>query len=492
MQQNTVFAGKVSAGKRRLVARLVFMTAVFASLAAMILSRPDRRLTDFDQSFYLTIAYDLVHHGTFSNGVFDTVDSTRARPAPGMFFAPLYPLVVAAASVVDRRFAATLDCTIEANETHRPLESCEIYARPLLLVHAALVTLGVIAIAATAETIFAGAAVFYLAGTLAAIGIGAESYLLSYLMTESLSFGLYGLFGWAFTRALAHGRWPHWAIAGLCGGVAALARPPFLLLVPLGLVLLVVAAAWRPQGTWQARQTLAAPRLAQRLGAAMPAAIAFVLAAALVLTPWYVRNVVSVGKAGFTEEYGAATLIERLAFDTMTGSEFAFAFPYCVPTVGPAAVKATVGGDAMARFEWDRPGSFFAEGRARREALVARHGRLDPIIGAVLRDDMARDWGRHLATSIALSWCGLWVSGLWSVPLLPLFAVALWRARRRAPLLLFYAAPALALVGAYGILANHYPRYNLGLIGPIAAGAAWVLVTAYRRFGRRQRAGSQT
>ena len=60
-------------------------------------SRPEKRLNDFDQSFYLTIAYDLEHHGVFSNGPFAKVDSTVARPPPGMFFGPLYPTLVLAA-----------------------------------------------------------------------------------------------------------------------------------------------------------------------------------------------------------------------------------------------------------------------------------------------------------------------------------------------------------------------------------------------------------
>ena len=47
---------------------------IFAALAAAILARPEKWLTDFDQAFYLSIAYDLNHHGVFSNGVFDNVD----------------------------------------------------------------------------------------------------------------------------------------------------------------------------------------------------------------------------------------------------------------------------------------------------------------------------------------------------------------------------------------------------------------------------------
>jgi len=39
-------------------------------MTALILSRPAWRLQDFDQTFYIAIAYDLDKYGIFSNGDF--------------------------------------------------------------------------------------------------------------------------------------------------------------------------------------------------------------------------------------------------------------------------------------------------------------------------------------------------------------------------------------------------------------------------------------
>jgi hypothetical protein len=139
-------------------------------------------------------------------------------------------------------------------------------------------------------------------------------------------------------------------------------------------------------------------------------------------------------------------------------------------------VQRLVGADAMARFEWNQPGSFFEQGRARRVALVAAHGRLDPIIGGLMAAEMAQNWWRHALTTVPLGWCGLWVSGLWSLVMIPLFVWACAAAPRHArPLFLFYALPALLLVGLHAGVANHYSRYNLGLIGPFSVGGAWVI-----------------
>ena len=63
--------------------RSVFGLLIFAVLATAILTRAPKWLSDFDQAFYLTIAYDLDRHGVFSNGMFDDVNSAVAAPPPG-------------------------------------------------------------------------------------------------------------------------------------------------------------------------------------------------------------------------------------------------------------------------------------------------------------------------------------------------------------------------------------------------------------------------
>src|ERR1700704_703405 len=91
-------------------ARVVFGIVIFAALAAAILARPPKSPNEFDQAYYLTVAYDIDHHGVFSNGVLDDVNSTVAAPPPGMFFGPLYPWLIAGVTRIDARFAGSLDC----------------------------------------------------------------------------------------------------------------------------------------------------------------------------------------------------------------------------------------------------------------------------------------------------------------------------------------------------------------------------------------------
>jgi hypothetical protein len=115
---------------------LILACIAFAVLTAAITSRIPKWLTDFDQGLYITIAYDLDRHGVFSNGVFDQTDSTQTTPPPGMFFGPVYPALVATAMRIDARFREAVACAVEAQHGKRDHKTCEVYARPIHLLHA--------------------------------------------------------------------------------------------------------------------------------------------------------------------------------------------------------------------------------------------------------------------------------------------------------------------------------------------------------------------
>jgi 4-amino-4-deoxy-L-arabinose transferase-like glycosyltransferase len=433
----------------------------FAVLVAAITAKPAKTLSDFDQSFYLTIAYDLNRHGVFSNGVFDSVDGAREVPPPGMFFVPGYPLVVLAAMKLDARFAKATECSVIAVNQQKDASGCEPYATPVRIIHAALLALGVLAIALIGSIIFGGTRVFWIAGALATSGLGAEADIFSFVMTESLTFSLYSVTMLLAVLAWKRGNTTWWGLTGLLLGLLCLTRPSYVVLIPG--VLLLIAAGGR----------LLDPKT--RLSAWKSAAV-FVTLVALTIGPWILRNHVSVGKWGLTEEYGSAVLIERFAYNDMSPMEFVTAFPYCTPGLGDLLFDQVYGRDSMHRFVYHTRDSFFHVGRGRRDTLVSEHGRLDPLIRDIVRDEMRTNWWRHLLVSIPLAWCGLWAGWIVSLVLIPLFACASVRAiRQREPVLLLYAAPAIMMLGLHAAVANHYTRYNLILIGPTAIGAAWMI-----------------
>jgi hypothetical protein len=104
--------------KARAIKLGVFLVS-FVLLGLTILTRPEWKLRDFDQVFYVTIAYDLDRYGVFSDGIFDPVDSSVQPAQPGMFFGPVFPAMVFAVMKLDDRFAEAVRCSVESNRGHR-------------------------------------------------------------------------------------------------------------------------------------------------------------------------------------------------------------------------------------------------------------------------------------------------------------------------------------------------------------------------------------
>jgi len=372
--------------------------------------------------------------------------------------------MVLAAMKLDPRFAAAVRCAVEADRGDRDQGTCEAYALPMRLLNAFLLALGLIAVAGAAEIIVGRRSAFLVAGLSALAAVAVESNIFSYVMTESAIFAIYSVFSLQMLLAWKTGQRRYFIFAGALLGLLCLTKPSFVILFP---VIVVLSLLWGYRFS-----KAAAPHTGARL-------LGFSLAFAIVLGAWAGRNAISVGKFGLTEEYGAAALIERFAYDDMTLREALQAFPYCLPGVGDLAFDRVYGTDSMHRFVYHTPGSFFYAGRGQRETLIQQHERLDPIIGGIALDEMRARWWRYLLTTLPLAWCGMWAGWLISLILIPVFVIACVRAFTTGqPLLLLYAAPAFTMLALHAAVGNHYTRYNLILIGPYAAGLA-LLVAAW-------------
>jgi hypothetical protein len=450
------------------VSRTVKFAVIVVSLLTIglsILTRPDWKLRDFDQVFYVTIAYDLDRYGVFSDGIFDPVDSSIQPAQPGMFFGPVFPAMVLAAMKLDRRFAEAVRCSVDSNRGHRDESACEAYEVPVRILNAILLAIGAAAIGLAAELIFRSTPwIFLLADLLATAALANEAHIFSFVMTESVIVAIYSVFAWTLLRALMRPAIIRFAIAGATLGLLTLTKPSFAVLLPAALAIAVGFGHWV---TGLSRNLIARQSLV------------FAIGFACIVAPWVVRNYISLGKLGLTKEYASAVLVERFAYDDMTAKEFFLAFPYCTPGIGDLLFDKIYGADSMHRFMFHTRESFFHTGRGRRDALIEQNGQLDPLIGQLMRTEMTENWWRYLLVNIPLAWCGMWPGGFVTLLLLPLFVVSLLQtARAREPGLMVYAAPAVLMLALHAAVANHYTRYNLILIGPYSVGAAWIICSA--------------
>src|ERR1700681_3298543 len=238
-------------------ARICLCIVAFATLSTLILNRPAWTLRDFDQAFYITIAYDLDKWGVFSNGQFGEVDSTYTPPQSGMFFGPVYPLLILGTMKLDPRFAEAVRCSVEGDRGHRDEATCEPYEIPMRLLNAFLVAIGIVAVASAAELIFRKSAIFVLAGALALTAAAFEAGIFSYLMTESTIFAIYSVFACATVSAWRTGRTRHFILSGGVLGLLCLTKPSYLVVFPLVVVLSLLYAyrlvdRRRPHAGWRA------------------------------------------------------------------------------------------------------------------------------------------------------------------------------------------------------------------------------------------------
>jgi hypothetical protein len=449
----------------RIWQRVVFALMIFGILSAAILTRPPKPLIQFDQPFYLSVASDLIHDGTFSNGWIGHEERTTAGPAPGMFFGPVYPWLIAVVARLDPRFAASVDC---GAGVYAHLQPCDVHVWPMLVIHALLLTLGVVAVARAGELMFKSAAIFWVTGVVTTGALLADAQQFSFVMTEATTFSLYSLTMLAMVLGWTTSARRYFALAGLAAGVLCLTRFSFLVAALMLPLLIAIYSCFVVRS---------------RRGRALGDALAFVAVFAVVILPWATRNAISVGKFALTEEYGSLALIERLAYDQMTAQEFALTFPFCLPGVGPGMVEQVFGPEVMARFDYAKAGGFYNIGMTHRDELVTEFKRVDPIIGRVFLEEMRENWWRYLLVSVPLAWCGMWVGGWLGLLIVPMFfvaGVAAWR--RSKPLLLLYAAPAVAMLGLHALLASFYTRYNLALIGPFSVATAWLVVSVAARW----------
>lgn len=269
-------------------------------------------------------------------------------------------------------------------------------------------------------------------------------------------------------RGAGASAWQPLALAGALLGLAALTRPVYLYLIEASL-LAAILFVMRHRG-------LPNRRASAGIGA-------FLLGAALPIAPWILRNWRLFGRPALSVGYAGHTLAQRLAFDGMTGREYALSYLCWLPD-GRGIAALFAGAGACARFGWDeRPDTFYAIGMRRiAPQSLAAAGGADRHVAYLLQHTLLPHLGWHLAVSLPLALRGAWIDHYWGLVLAPLALVASIRAARRGPaMFLLLALPAWFMLLLHAAIAVNQPRYNLMLIPVYAVAGALALERAWVR-----------
>lgn len=455
---------------RRIPEPLLALALIFAVTLAWWPRAKVQPFSAFDQPFYLGIAYDLVHHGRFTNGYFfDPGLPDGARP-PGMRFTPLYPALLAGLAAIDPSFSRSMDCLVHSRGKD---PACPRAAPLPRLVQFLMLDGFFLLVWSIARIVTASRRASWIGLALALITAPELLGYVNYMMTEITALTLATAATTAALRGLAPPRPPsaRWlALAGAVAGLAALTRPAFFyLFVVCSLAGFVLAA------------------LQHARIAGLRRAAAFALAGSLVLAPWIARNAVVLHDPHLTAGYGPQVLVQRVAFDEMSWSEYRLSFLCWLPD-GNGMGNLLFHQGACHRFQWsDEPDNFYAIGNGPLMAeSLARAGGWPHMLPYLLHTYILPHLLKFVMVTISLALRGAWVSRYWGLILMPVCLCLTWRALRRRDFLFLAASlPAWFMLLFTAALSVNQTRYNLMLIPPFALSGAMAIEALLRRRSAR-------
>jgi len=418
----------------------------------------------FDQPFYLGIAYDLVHAGRFTNGYFFQEPPVDAARPPGMRFTPVYPALLAGASAVDGRFAAAMDCLVASRGGDA---SCSRSASLVRWAQFGMLACFYVLVWGMARRITGCERGGWVGLGLALLTAPELLNYVNYMMTEITALTLATGALAAGVRGIAERRGRFFVLAGGLAGCAALTRPAyfylFLVCAAAGFVLALIG----PGRSARFRRVAG-----------------FAAAGVVVVVPWLLRNFVVLGDASLTAGYGPQVLVQRVAFDLMSWTEF-FRSLVCWLPDGNGLGGMLFGPGACHRFQWaDQADNFYAIGNGplMAESLAASGG-WPHMFSYLLHKFILAEPVKYAAVTVSLALRGAWVSNYWGLVLAPVCAIMTWRAAARLDwLFLAIALPAWFMLIFAAAVSVNQTRYNLMLIPAFAvAGAMAVEAVLARR-----------
>ncbi len=451
---------RLAAGWMGALAVIVVVTGIVARIQKPL------SLSAFDQPFYLGIADDLLTTGRFTNGFMFDVHGPGAVRGPGMRFSPLYPAMLAGMATVDPVLRRGMDCVVTTNDLP---DACQSAAPGMRVVQFGMLAAFFLLVWWMGGVIGEGRVMAWLTLAVALLATSALMRYVDLLMTEMTTLLLSTAAIAAWLQAGRSRRPVVWAgVAGGLLGLTALTRPGFLYLLPfcvLAAGVLAIRQRW-PGGRWLRVLALAG-------------------AGVVVLAPWIIRNRLVLGRAALTYGYDSHTLVQRIAFDTMTWREYGLAYLCWLPD-GTSLGRRYVGPGACNRFGWDdQPTSFYTLGlRHMLDETLRAAGGYDHHLSYLLQHYILVMPLWHLAVSVPLALRGAYVSHWWGFVLLP---VGLWMTvtafwRRGGERYLAVALPALFMLAFNAAVAVNQTRYNLLLVPAYAVAGAMGLRAATARW----------
>jgi hypothetical protein len=406
------------------------------------------RAPRYDAQQYITLAYHIVHHGTFSLNP----DEPGKTLWPTMHRAPAYPLFLALGIWASPGVRALDLETFSKEDRQAELAPLRWMQLALLLLTGVLASWLVKELTRSRALAFLTLALVGLDRTLLSMPGTFLSEILALFLLTSLSLCL-ALTVRTFSRL-------QFAMSGGLLAALALTRPEY---TYLGLVLVTLFLL-----LWLRRP---AERPALRAGIAV-----FLVCFTVPVGLWVGRNVVLFHKAGIATG-GGVVLDIRARLDQMTARQFAASFLYWSRSdyLRKELLPRHFDQETVAFLDENSPDGAYQQAYARAGELASQHGTFaaDTLLAAEARGRILRHPWRHLATTLPVALRGIYVhtaaiSVLLFAALLGAFVMA---CLRRDAVSIAALLPAAFSFAFHAGLTQNIPRFSEPLLAML-----WVSV----------------
>lgn len=448
------------------------LLAFVFSVLAVVIPFKDYSFQNYtgDSQGYMRVAHDLVTKGVFTDGHYAAMSDVQGPNGEGMFFAPLYPAMLAGILAVDKTFSTMVDCYMAHEETSER-EFCPQDIGYLKIVQIVLAVISLFLVWMSAYVITGRVGAAWVSVVFASVA-EAYAYYAGFIMTESLVFPLFTASLLLAVMAFKTGRLGALAGCGAMLGFLTLTRPSFIYMFYFVLVMFFIFSVAGKAGWKNSFRVVLFP----------------LMGFLLVVMPWLIRNKTVFDELALTKGYAPFTLEHRVAFNGMSDGELRASFIYGLPDFGDSLAKKIFVPEDYMKLEYGNPDGYYMRTTKSQWERVNKgekpdEGRLSEII----QQDIFGNFYQHILVTFSLVWRGMWVSKYWGLVTIPVFAgVFAYAVRRRWTDFLIFLFPPWFMLGFHGFTSINVVRYNLILIPCLAIAAAFLVMAGVDRVYARR------
>jgi hypothetical protein len=285
------------------------------------------------------------------------------------------------------------------------------------------------------------------------------------ILTEPSYMMASGIFLFSWLLAWQKNKMSLWFLSGLALGIVAHVKPAWNALLPSFIIF---------------SSFLLILRLIS-INTILKSVLPFVFGCCLIALPLFIRNVIQLNYYGLSDpSYFGASLAHRVAYDSMSWTEWFAGWVYYLPDFGDTLSAKIFGDNVISKLGWGE-NSYYVYGRDVLHSAAIEATSASQASYYLISNHIANNVIKYFFVTLLLSWRGIFLSkylGLLAIILLFPVLYYINSVTRRKILILI--TPIVLMVGVNALVSVSISRYNLPLIIIYSILLSYILVIASR------------